>query len=65
MVIAGLRNENNDILLAFNQKDQEIMQLKDLIERSKKNITKDSSKLKKAVKDKNRELVKLRGELNI
>ncbi len=41
------------------------MQLKDLIERSKKNVTKDASKLKVAVKAKNRELVRLRGELNI
>lgn len=65
MVIAGLRNENNEILLAFSGKDQEIMQLKDLIERSKKHGTKDSLKLKLAVKNKNRELVRLRGELNV
>ena len=64
-MIAGLRNENNEILLAFNGKDQEIMQLKDLIERSKKHGSKDSSKLKLAVKNKNRELVRLRGELNV
>jgi hypothetical protein len=39
--------------------------LKDLIERSKKHGTKDASKLKLAVKNKNRELVRLRGELNV
>ena len=65
MVIAGLRNENNEILLAFSQKDQEIMQLKEIIERSKKNGSKDAGKLKQAVKNKNREMVRLRGELNI
>jgi hypothetical protein len=36
-----------------------------LIERSKKNGSKDASKLKVAAKNKNRELVRLRGELNI
>lgn len=65
MVIQGLRNENNEILIAFATKDQEIMQLKDIIERSKKNGSKDTSKLKLAVKNKNRELVRLRGELNL
>ena len=65
MVIQGLRNENNEILIAFAAKDQEIMQLKDIIERSKKNGSKDTSKLKLAVKNKNRELVRLRGELNV
>jgi hypothetical protein len=52
-------------LIAFAAKDQEIMQLKDIIERSKKNGSKDASKLKLAVKNKNRELVRLRGELNV
>ena len=51
--------------MALNQRDQEIAQLRDYIEKNKKGISKESSKLKKSAKDRDRELAKAKAELGL
>ena len=51
------------MLIALNQRDQEILQLRDITEKSKKGISKESAKLKRSLKDKEKDISKMREEL--
>ena len=51
--------------MALQTKDDEIRQVSDILDKQKKALIKESSKLKKNVKDKSRELLRIKGELNI
>lgn len=63
MLISNLRGENNDLVMTLNQRDQEILQLRDTVEKSKKMTSKDAQKLKRSLKDKEKDVSKMREEL--
>lgn len=63
IAIAHLRGHNNELAGALAARDAEIGQLRELVERQRKSGGKEASKLKRAVKDKDRDLLKLRTEL--
>lgn len=63
MLIANLRGENNDLAKTLNQRDMEILQLRDIFEKSKKGPSKDAQKLKRILKDKEKDVSKMRDEL--
>lgn len=51
--------------MALHSKDDETRQVTDILDKQKKALVKEQAKLKKAVKDKSRELLRLKGELNV
>lgn len=65
MAIAGLRNDNNELAIALGQRDQEIAILREQLDKTKKGGSKESAKLKKTSKDLQREITKLKTELDI
>jgi predicted RNase H-like nuclease (RuvC/YqgF family) len=65
MAINNLRIENNDLVLAFNAKEEELRQAREILDKQKKGVSKDSTRLKRLIKDKDRDIVRMRGELQI
>jgi hypothetical protein len=65
MAINNLRIENNDLVLAFNAKEEELRQTREILDKQKKGVSKDSTRLKRLIKDKDRDIVRMRGELQI
>lgn len=63
MLIANLRGENNDLAITLNQRDVEILQLRDTVDKQKKGPSKDAQKLKRILKDKEKDVSKMRDEL--
>ena len=51
--------------MALQSKDEETRQVTDILDRQKKALMKDHAKMKKTVKDKARELLRVKGELNV
>ena len=51
--------------MAYSGKDQESRQIQDVLEKQKKALIKDNGKLKKTLKDKAKELIRIKGELNV
>jgi sugar-specific transcriptional regulator TrmB len=52
-------------MMALQSKDEETRQVTDILDRQKKALMKDHAKMKKTVKDKARELLRVKGELNV
>jgi predicted RNase H-like nuclease (RuvC/YqgF family) len=65
MLIGTLRNENQELALALNQRDEEIRQLRELQEKQKKGVSKEVSRLKRTVKEREGTMMKLKGELTV
>jgi hypothetical protein len=65
LVINELRTQNQDLLMAFQSKDDETRQVSDILDKQKKALLKEQTKLKKSLKDKARELLRVKGELNV
>ncbi|CDW75040.1 UNKNOWN [Stylonychia lemnae] len=72
IIIAQLRNENNQLALAFGQKDQEALSLRELVNEYEKKSklqklgqSKDNMKVKKQLKDRERDLKSLRDQVNL
>jgi hypothetical protein len=51
--------------MALQTRDDETRQVSDILDKQKKALVKEQTKLKKSLKDKSRELLRLKGELNI
>ena len=51
--------------MAFQSKDDETRQVSDILDKQKKALLKEQTKLKKSLKDKSRELLRVKGELNV
>lgn len=73
LVINGLRQENGDLLMTINRKDDEMRKVREFMaemERRRKakgngNTAKELLKAKKQIKDKERDIMKLVDQLNI
>ena len=50
--------------MALQTRDDETRQVGDILDKQKKALVKEQAKLKKSLKDKSRELLRLKGELN-
>lgn len=65
LIIAELRNQNQELAMALQTRDDETRQVSDILDKQKKTLVKEQAKLKKSLKDKSRELLRIKGELNI